>query len=131
MPWQTPKTDWVKTDYFNIEDYNRIIGNMEVIHELSAEVNPEFEIDHLLEKTYSDYLYADEFNVLESNFSAISKGTYPYVPAEAKSYYANQPTPNYEEFNRLESLLLQRYDYLVNQANGRKTLSFVLGGGEF
>ena len=28
MAWIEPKTDWVSTDYFNIEDYNRIIGNI-------------------------------------------------------------------------------------------------------
>lgn len=131
MAWQEPKTDWVNTDYFNIEDYNRINGNIQVIHELSAEVNPEFEIVELSDKTYSDYIYADEFNLIEQNFAAISKGTYPYTVAEAKSYYANQPTPDYAEFNRLESLLLQRYEYLLGQISGRRTLSFVLGGGEF
>lgn len=26
--WQQPKTDWQSSDFFNIEDYNRIKGNL-------------------------------------------------------------------------------------------------------
>ena len=28
MSWIEPKTDWTSSDYFNAEDYNRIIGNV-------------------------------------------------------------------------------------------------------
>ena len=28
MAWIEPKTDWTSSDYFNAEDYNRIIGNV-------------------------------------------------------------------------------------------------------
>lgn len=129
--WQTPKTDWVKTDYFNIEDYNRIIGNMQTIQILSAEINPKFELIVLTEKNYSDYIYADEFNSIEENLLKICKNTYPYTAEETKTFYANQPTPDFTEFNRLESLLLRRYEYLVNQADSRRGLPFVFGGGEF
>ena len=132
MAWQTPKTNWAKTDYFNIEDYNRIIGNIQYLHEVSAEVNPDFDITELDEKvSYADYIYADEFNAIESNLTTISKGTYPYSVAEMKTYYPNQPTPDYAELNRIESLMLERYEYLMGQVQGRRVLSFVLGGGEF
>ena len=131
MAWQTPKTNWAKTDYFNIEDYNRIIGNIQYLHEVSAEVNPDFDITELDEKvSYADYIYADEFNAIESNLTTISKGTYPYSVAEMKTYYPNQPTPDYAELNRIESLMLERYEYLMGQVQGRRVLSFVLGGGE-
>ena len=132
MAWQMPKTNWAKTDYFNIEDYNRIIGNIQYLHEVSAEVNPDFDITELGEKaSYADYIYADEFNAIESNLTTISKGTYPYSVAEMKTYYPNQPTPDYAELNRIESLMLERYEYLMGQVQGRRVLSFVLGGGEF
>ena len=29
--WQTPKTDWQESDFFNVEDYNRIKGNLNEI----------------------------------------------------------------------------------------------------
>lgn len=132
-----PKTDWKwisneEGDYFNLEDYNRIIGNIEYLRELSAKVNPEFDTEHLDEKlSYSDYIYADEFNTIEENLTKICKGTFPYTTEQQKTYYPNQPTPDYTELNRIESLLLERYRLLQGQINGRKTLSFRLGGGEF
>lgn len=132
-----PKTDWKwindkEGDYFNKEDYNRIIGNIEYLREMASKVNPEFDIVHLDEKTsYADYIYADEFNTIEGNLTKICKGTFPYSVEEQKMYYPNQPTPDYAELNRIESILLKRYEFLQNQIDGRKTLSFVLGGGEF
>lgn len=136
MAWQTPKTDWrwvsnEKGDYFNAEDYNRIIGNMEFLRELSAQVNPDFRVNHLDGKDYSSYIYADEFNKIEENLEIITRGMYPYKTADKRVYYPNQPTPNYDELNRVESLLLERFNFVQNQIKGRKTLSFVLGGGLF
>lgn len=137
VEWQTPKTDWKWVsesdgDYFNKEDYNRIVGNIEYLCLRSSEVNPEFEIVSLGEKnSYADYIYADEFNTVESNLVAVSKGTYPYTEVEKKTYYPNQPTPDYAEFNRIESFILERYELLMGQIEGRKRLSFSLGGSEF
>lgn len=132
-----PKTDWKwigeeAGDYFNVEDYNRIIGNIQFLHEFSAKLNPEFDIVYLpCKMSYSDYIYADEFNAIEDNLVAIGKGTYPYVAFDGKKYYPNQVTPNYTDFNRMESLMLERYKCLISQDKGRRGLSFVLGGSEF
>lgn len=38
MAWMEPKTDWVSTDYFNAEDYNRMIGNISYLKTLADEV---------------------------------------------------------------------------------------------
>ena len=38
MAWIEPKTDWVASDYFNIEDYNRIIGNITHLRTLADEL---------------------------------------------------------------------------------------------
>lgn len=34
MAWQQPKTDWKESDYFNVEDYNRIKGNLNELHRM-------------------------------------------------------------------------------------------------
>ena len=34
MAWIEPKTNWTSQDFFNIEDYNRIIGNIAYLKEL-------------------------------------------------------------------------------------------------
>ena len=35
MAWQQPKTDWKESDYFNVEDYNRIKGNLNELHRMA------------------------------------------------------------------------------------------------
>ena len=31
MGWTTPKTNWTKTDFFNLSDYNRIKNNLPIM----------------------------------------------------------------------------------------------------
>lgn len=131
MVWQTPKVDWSAADYLNKEDYNRWINNIEYLHNRSKEVSAGFDMLPMVRKSYEDYPYADEMNAIEDNLYALSQAMYPYSTTVKKTYYANQPMPNYRDFNRIESLLLERYELLQGQIKGRKTLSFVFGGGEF
>ena len=67
--WRQPKTDWQPSDYFNIEDYNRIKGNLNEIREQALILWPDFDFEDMGEdKAYSDYgFYADEINRFESN----------------------------------------------------------------
>lgn len=69
MSWQQPKTDWTALDLFNIEDYNRIKGNLEYLHEKAQKLYREFSAEDMGEEKadYSAYFYADEFNAFESN----------------------------------------------------------------
>ena len=63
MAWVTPKTDWQASydengnytgDYFNIEDYNRIIGNLTYLKVLADTLFLPFTTaDMGSEKTYS------------------------------------------------------------------------------
>ena len=130
--WQTPKTDWKSSDWINIEDFNRIRGNLLVLQEMTEEAYKEVLFDDMGEDmTYNDYPYADRINAIEKNVAAICKNAYPFTEEQAVTYYPNQPALRWDELNRIESLMLNRYDYLLAQLNGRKTLAFTLGGGEF
>lgn len=129
MPWQTPKTDWKASDYFNIGDYNRIIGNIACLREMAVKVYPAFSLEDMGdEKQYADYLYADEVNTIERNLTALCENTYPFFIGEEKTYYPNLPTPDWQEFNRIESACLTMYLNLSGQMTGRRRLAFVLGG---
>lgn len=129
MAWQTPKTNWVSTDYFNIGDYNRIIGNIDALRELAIQMYPEFSIQDMGDsKRYSDYIYADEINAIEQNLTTICNNTYPFSIGAQKTYYPNQPTTDYAEFNRIESACLTIYQNLQGQLSGIRKLSFILGG---
>lgn len=65
MAWQTPKTNWKISDYFNYSDYNRIVGNMEIvraeIEDIIGENSDEYK-ELPANKGYNSILYAEEMN---------------------------------------------------------------------
>ena len=134
MAYQTPKTNWLPTDYFNIGDYNRIKNNIIEIKSIADILYKPFKYNESGmggNKTYDSYIYADEINAIEHNLALIVENTYPFNIGEEKTYYDNQATPNYEEFNRIESAIKLIYENLSNQRDSRRHLSFILGGSEF
>ena len=132
MAWRTPKTNWKPTDHVNIQDYNRWKNNIACLRELSLEVYKAYTLaDMGADKAYTDYIYADEINTIEANLAALPVHTYPFVIGEQQTYYPNQPTPDYKEFNRIESACFLICNNLTGQISGRKRLSIRLGGGKF
>lgn len=127
--WTEPKTDWVAGDYFNISDYNRIKNNIAYLRELALTVYTNFPFEDMgVDKTsYSQYPYADEFSVLENNLESLRQNTFLFDDSEAKQWYENQRTPNYEDFNRLERACLLFKEGLESQKSMKRRLSFRLG----
>lgn len=86
MAWQTPKTDWkiqpadengrYNGDWFNIADYNRITGNIEVLYALAQELYPSFSIVSMPDQTVSDFPYASIINNIENNLDSIVNSTW-------------------------------------------------------
>ena len=76
--WQQPKTDWQEGEYFNIEDYNRIKGNLDEIRAQALILWPDFSWNEMgNDKTYLDYgFHADEINNFEENIEHICNGVY-------------------------------------------------------
>lgn len=131
--WREPKTNWKAGDFFNIEDYNRIKGNLESIHEQSLMLWSGISFEEMGgDKTYSDYgFYADEINRFERNIRHFCNGIFPFPVGEAKSYYDNQPFIGWEDLNRIEEACRLIYSNVQSRINGRKLLSFTLNGGAF
>lgn len=127
--WIETKTDWVAGDYFNISDYNRIKNNIAYLRELALTVYTNFPFEDMgVDKTsYSQYPYADEFNALENNLESLRQNTFLFDDSEAKQWYENQRTPNYEDFNRLERACLLFKEGLESQKSMKRRLSFRLG----
>ena len=73
MAWLEPKTDWQASDFFNIQDYNRIKGNLNEIRTQALTLWPDFPFEEMgADKTYQDYgFYADEINRFEENVDYI------------------------------------------------------------
>ena len=128
--WQQPKTDWQASDFFNIQDYNRIKGNLNEIRSMALELWPEFDFEDMgQDKTYQDYgFYSDEINRFEDNLDHICTGTYPFEIGETRPYSENQPFIGWEELNRIESACLKMYLNIQSGMDSRPTLEMTLGG---
>jgi len=126
--WVTPKIDWKATDYFNIQDYNRIKNNLNHIRSMALALYPYFTYaDMGTDKTYSDYFYADEINKFETNLEDINTHTFPRDIGESVTFYDNQPFIDYVELNRIEKGINTIYQGLYGHITGRRRLQFRLG----
>ena len=136
MAWKTPKTDWYGKviegvyvgDRFNAVDYNRIKNNLIYLRDLAITVYDNFNIETVSnDKTTADFFYADEINAMERNLDTINNNTLKRNYGTRVTFSANGNTPVYTELNRLESAILDLYDRLSNQSEGRRTLTFNFG----
>lgn len=141
MSWTTPKTDWhfsidgegiYSGDRFNAVDFNRIKNNLEYLRTLAITMYEPFSINALgADRTPADYFYADEINKLEQNLSTINSNSIKRSYGSAPTYQSNGATMDYAELNRLESAILDLYNRLTNEHEGRRmfTWNFGMKGG--
>lgn len=130
---QIPKTNWKEADFFNIEDYNRIKGNLNEIRSQALLLWPDFPFDEMgSDKTYQNYgFHADEINRFESNVDHICSGIFPFQVGVRQTFYDNQPFIDWKELNRIEAASRLIYSNVQSRINGRKMLEFTLNGGVF
>lgn len=129
MSWIEPKTDWTSSDYFNAEDYNRIIGNVIYLKAFSdALFNSLTNVSLGEEKTKISLIYAREMNNIESSIDKLNFETYRLDLGETKEYLPNTRTLNFEDLNRIESAILLLYNTMVAHKNALQRLAFTLGG---
>ena len=140
MAWSTPKTDWNGEtvdgvyigDRFNAVDFNRIKNNLEYLRELAIKMYEEFSIQSLgSDRTPKDFFYADEINALEDNLKTINNNSLKRSYCNVPVYVDNGNTMDFKELNRLESAILDLYEKLTNEYEGRRmfTWNFGMKGG--
>jgi len=134
--WSEPKTNWFGEvingeyvgDRFNAVDFNRIKNNLEYLRELALKMYEEFTIHSLgSDRTPADYFYADEINKLEANLNTINTKTIKRSYGSTPTYVDNGNTMDFAELNRLEGAILDLYNRLSNQYEGRRTLTWNFG----
>lgn len=129
MAWIEPKTNWESTDYFNIEDYNRIVGNLLYLKDLSLELFKDFTTEDMSDsKDYSGMIYAREINAIENNLETLNINTYNFDIGDTKEFYPNKTTPLWSEFNRIEGAMLLLHNTMLAHKNALQRLAFTLGG---
>ena len=109
--WTEPKTDWVITDSFNFEDYNRIKNNIAYLYEMALDFYSSVQLEDM----------GDDKNNLE----LLRNSTFIFNNEEKKTWYANEKTPDFEDFNRIERICLDYYKGL--QRYRPRRLSITLG----
>lgn len=114
--FSAPRTDWNANSFFSYGAYNRIKNNIQYLIDLSFELFPEYEYEKMGDdKTYSDFPYADEFNLIELNLKLLHDKTFGFVEytfSDVKNWYPNQQTPSYEDMNRYEQMTVDYYNGL-------------------
>lgn len=133
MEWIEPKTDWDITDYFNINDYGRIVNNIAYLKEYAKTIllnleNVEFSENIVNDKTYSSMIYASEINAIEDKLEELNLKTYAINIGEKKTYYPNEKTMNYDDLNRIETACLNIFKTISSHINEIQRFPFTLGG---
>ncbi len=125
--WQEPKIDWVSTDSFNFEDYNRIKNNIAYLRKMALSFYSTVPFEDMGDDKngYNEFPYAEEFNRLEDNLELLRNSTFIFNNEEKKTWYANEKTPDFEDFNRIERICLDYYNGL--QRYRPRRLSITLG----
>ena len=137
MNFITPKCDWYYEyqngeyvgDYFTVDDYNRIKNNLIYLKDLACKLYEKFTIRENDDKSYGEYLYANEINIIEINLETINKNTVNKDYGKEKSYVSYGRTIDCNELNRIESAILDLYNNLTNEYEGRRKLTFNFGTG--
>lgn len=139
MGWAQPKTNWTLLDYFNLEDWNRIKNNLDVLNELldSQHMISTPLLDLTLNKGTLSIPYVTDVNNLEENLKRIYEilgfSIYETTPTKVwysrlSNLYASNPTS--DDWNRWEELILRiRYslDYMSSYENQRVLGTFYAG----
>lgn len=127
--WTEPKTNWQPTDYFNIDDYNRIVGNLVYIEDMARQLFELLDIEQMEEeKNYYSMFYAREMNAIENNLENINLSSYKFNIGVKQEFFANGQTPLWSEYNRIESATLQLFYALYGQISILKHMEFRLNG---
>lgn len=127
--WLEPKTNWVYNDTINVEDFNRIRGNISYLKEESEKFYKDYgyTLPFVKEMSMSDYAYASYWNSLENALQDIVDNTIDMEVGSMKIFRAYQPYIDFNELNRIEEACLLYYNMFKTQEKTVRRLAFTLG----
>lgn len=119
--WLTPKTNWRSSDFFNIEDWQRICTNLDHLcswmHDLGLTVPTLLDMNVGADCNAMPYVH--HVNNLEENLASLQRvfGTDFQEDVSKKIWYARKDAnytsnPTYQDWNRWERILLLVYESL-------------------
>lgn len=115
MPWQEPKTNWVKNDYYNFEDLDRVENNTALLAEMITDYSGmHIVITIVLERDVKRFEFYDSMNRIEENIQTLADNFYEPIGWETvKTDWLSGKRFDYRDANRLEKNLLLLYNLLT------------------
>lgn len=132
MAWVTPKTDWSDGDYFDISDYNRIIGNVNYLYQLYIDLGQPSFTPADMGSTVSEYSSTPwnfaHFNAVHTNLSQMCAALFgAWDPPEFVTYVGNGSFCTSEDLNEIEGVSGTIYRELHRLNAGVRRIPFTLG----
>lgn len=121
----TPKIDWTSDTYFNIEDYERIVVNLNSLATLYA--IPEIIMEDI---SYSSAYTIDIFDSIRLIYNKLLLLVGSDLPPISSRGFYNMVWLNFEELNNIESLIneVNITDIAVYSASGNYGENLLYGG---
>lgn len=112
--WQTPKTNWLRSDYLTPVDWNRITGNMAYLKDFGQDYYSDLQ-SLVLEydsgtKTVSDWIFPSELNAIENDLENINLASVQIDIGQKPLFEAYGYAVTWTELNRIESMTLAIYE---------------------
>jgi len=118
--WQTPKTNWAiqpyvsgryQGDWFNVGDYNRIVGNLRYLYAAGQNVYATvFSILGMSSALITAFPQAADINALEDVLYALTQNTYsPPTYTGKVTWVGGGVTPTVTDLNRIEQACADLY----------------------
>lgn len=136
MAWTTPKTDWSISydsdgnytgDRFNASDFNRIKDNLVYLNTFAKAMYEDMIHEITInDKNQGDFFHVDDINQIENLFAYVVR-VVPKANFSPTVFTNNGKMINYTELNTIESAMLDAYNKLTNQSEGRRTLTWNFG----
>lgn len=125
------KTDWTSSDKFNISDYNRIHGNLNLIKDTIERIYKQIETEDMEEKipdgSYTSYWDVNYFNAFEKNVATMEKALGTNWTGFSKTFYPNGVFIDWQELNRIEKSIADMVERLNREIAGLERITFRLG----
>lgn len=114
MPWNTTKTNWVSTDYYNFSDLNRVENNIDYVRTVLIALGYTIpSITTNTGRTNLSYDTIDSINRVESNLNTIKNNfVTPSTWTEGQTWSLITPF-SYTDANRWESNVQALYDLSI------------------
>lgn len=111
MAWIEPKVNWTSNEFFEYEDWKRIVGNLEYVYGLLG--SPFTWLPLSTNGDKNSYPFVEDINNYESNMenAYLALGKTLSIKQPAKTWYPvldsrYTSNPSYVDFNRWENLVL-------------------------